>query len=182
MAERQPSELRMRVRFPLSAPSAASMTGDAPDSYSGEQSSSLWRRTRYRVGCWHPALALTQGHAGSSPAPVASPPRTAAAPPSYGGWPGSAPGGGSLALVPQAATRAWSRAMWMRVRVPSSVHSSSVRGGLTASRPALEAGARWFESSSRNEALRTGVRSPLVWACRPGRHRGRAPCDRSVSG
>ena len=142
----------------------------APSALDGE-----WRNLAAR-------LVLAQEVPGSSPGSPALPPRTAAAPPSYGGWPGPAPGGGSLALVPQAGRRTWLRTMWMRVRVPPSVHSSSFRGGLTASRPALEAGARWFESSSLNEALRIGVRSPLVWACRPGRHRGRAPCGCSSRG
>jgi hypothetical protein len=44
-----------------------------------------------------------------------------AAPLSYSGRPGSTPGGGSHALVPQSGRRAWLRAMLLRVRVPPNV-------------------------------------------------------------
>jgi hypothetical protein len=39
-----------------------------------------------------------------------------------------------------------------------------------------------FESSSRNHAFRIGVRQPLVWVVRPGRHRGKAPFGCSSAG
>ena len=87
---------------------------------------------------------------GSNPCLGASPPRTAAAPLSYGGWPGSAPGGGLHVLVLQ-----------------------------LAERPAQEAGCCGFDSR-RAHALRTGVRQLLVRAARPVRLWGRALFPRWV--
>ena len=40
---------------------------------------------RFRVGCRQPSMALNHAPVGSTPAPEAMPPRTAAAPPSYRG-------------------------------------------------------------------------------------------------
>lgn len=57
---------------------------------------------------------------GSSPRWAAMPPRTAAAPCSYHGRPGSAPGGGSHALVLQLGRGTGFRSRQLRVRIPPS--------------------------------------------------------------
>jgi hypothetical protein len=80
------------------------------------------------------------------------------------------------ALRPRSPTAGGTRMrVWVvRVRVAPRTLAPGSNDRAPLVRPALEAGARWFESSSRNDALRIGVRSSLVWTCRPGRHRGRA--------
>jgi hypothetical protein len=60
---------------------------------------------------------------GSNPRWAATPPRTAAAPLSYGGRPGSAPGGGSPVLVLQHGREASPRCWMLRVRLPPSARS-----------------------------------------------------------
>ena len=107
---------------PVRLPSAAIISGDAPDSYSGEQSSSLWRRTRF-YGEWcnqATHLVLTQKSPGSNPGSPAWPPRTAAAPLSYCGRPGSAPGGGSMCSYSNSGREGGLRSRQLRVRLPPS--------------------------------------------------------------
>ena len=58
--------------------------------------------------------------AGSSPAPEAMPPRTAAAPLSYSGRPGSAPGGGSTCSYSNSGREGGLRSRLLRVRLPPS--------------------------------------------------------------
>jgi hypothetical protein len=72
---------------------------------------------------------------GSNPRWAAMPPRTAAAPLSYSGWPGSAPGGGSTCSYSNFGREASPRCWMLRVRIPPSArllcdngkHSSLVR-------------------------------------------------------
>lgn len=63
----QPSKLMSGVRFPGGAPSVASINGDVPGSYPGEQSSILWRRTRVWSN-WQRPRAQTSRVAGPNPA------------------------------------------------------------------------------------------------------------------
>jgi hypothetical protein len=139
------------------------MTGDAPGSYPGEQSSSLWRRTQHGgVAQLADAAASSTAQCGfesrlpyavlfgavpirstgrtarsgrvnrgSNPRWAAMPPRTAAAPPSYGGWPGSAPGGGSMCSYSNLGREASPRCWMLRVRIPPSARllSDAPRAG-----------------------------------------------------
>ncbi len=77
---------------------------------------------------------------GSNPRWAAMPPRTAAAPLSYSGWPGSAPGGGSHVLVLQLGRGTGLRGRQLRVRIPPSTRcagNSRWATGQPAARRAL---------------------------------------------
>jgi hypothetical protein len=132
-----------------------------------------------------------------------------AAPPSYGGRPGSTPGIGSHALVAESGRRASPRCWWSARAVPVQVRAgapcrrarlrprSCKAGGSARHRTAAHGGRLLCRQGRRRlerrndagpsparpaHAFRIGVRSPLVWACSPGRHRGKAPRGCSSAG
>ena len=126
----QPSTLGMPVRFRRAAPSAASIKVMHRALTRGTGTVTLAAHSAGVTGTWHTRSAQIQCPSGRfeslltrtqwgmvNPAarsalnrsvqvriliPQLTPPRTAAAPPSYGGWPGSAPGGGSSPRSPTA--------------------------------------------------------------------------------
>lgn len=75
---------------------------------------------RFRVGRRRPQRGSGPRPAGSSPAPEAMPPRTAAAPLSYSGRPGSAPGGGSPCSYSNRGREGGLSSRLLRVRLPPS--------------------------------------------------------------
>ena len=101
---------------------------------------------------------------GSNPRWAATPPRTAAAPLSYSGWPGSAPGGGSTCSYSNSGREGDLRSRLLRVRLPPGTPGirSTIHACLVATVSTLP---RY--GSSRGSIPRAG---------------SSAPCDRSVSG
>lgn len=80
---------------------------------------------RFRVGRRRPQRGSGPRPAGSSPAPEAMPPRTAAAPLSYSGRPGSAPGGGSPCSYSNRGREGGLSSRRLRVRLPPSTPPST---------------------------------------------------------
>ena len=100
---------------------------------------------------------------GSNPRWAAMPPRTAAAPCSYHGRPGSAPGGGSHVLVLQLGRGTGLRSRQLRVRIPPSTRCAG--------------NSRWAVGQAAHACLVATVSTPP----RYGGSRGSTPRAGSVS-
>ena len=108
--------------------------------------------------------------------PQLTPPRTAAAPPSYGGWPGSAPGGGSMSSLPYLVGSAASRSLTARVRLPPRTPST----GVSTETPLVREAETTAIACAGALPSHTAVTLPLYGrrpGSAPGRrlHSGRAP-------
>ena len=167
----------LRVRIPPRARDALSSNGRTPGSGPGGRGSNPWGATlpvcmvRLRLRTAHGTVRLrVPAPRARTPTgreavlrrrmlrvrlpPSARAPGSGTGSPLYGHQPGSAPGRGS----------------------------SSLRGGLTASRLDFGSRARRSESGPRNLAFRASARVFLVGTRCPGQHRGKAPCGRGATG